>query len=146
MSDLLRTQLLTLVFGVMASVAIAFASTGCRKGERAEKADKPDHVYTIRGQVVELPDPKRPTTEFVIKHEAIDDFADSNGMIVGMGTMEMPFPPAKGVSLDGIAVGDIVQLQFGVWYKPSRWHALSVKKLPPDTRLDFRPARPQPPQ
>jgi len=109
-------------------------------GEKAAAEDlgPPSAVYTVRGRVVTLPDPANPLSEFRVKHEAIDDFVDASGEVVGMSVMEMPFPLAKGVSLEGVEPGDVVEVTFAVWWQPRRhYEATRVVELPRDTVLDF---------
>jgi hypothetical protein len=104
---------------------------------------EPDQVYTVRGRIIDLPDPSRPASGFQVRHEAIDDFKNTQGQVVGMDAMVMPFTPARELSLDGFAVGDIVELTFEVrWKTPPRSRVIELRKLPEDTELEFREARP----
>jgi len=106
---------------------------------------EPDAVYIVRGKIVELPDPQNPVTEFQVHHEAIDAFKNGSGDIVGMGAMIMPFPLGEGVSLQGYAVGDVVEMTFADYYKPIRhFFVTGLKKLPADTVLEFRKSAPPP--
>jgi hypothetical protein len=105
-----------------------------------------DKVYTVRGQILMLPVPGKPTTDLVIHHEAIDDFVNPGGKL-GMASMEMPMPAGPGVSLKEFAVGDIVELDLSVWYKPEftaveNYSVTRLKKLPADTALKFGEAAP----
>lgn len=107
----------------------------------------PAATYTVRGVVAEMPDQVKPGADFRIKHEAIDTFANAEGKVVGMGAMVMPFPLGPGVRLDGLALGDIVEVTFSVWWTPSiKWHVTSMKKLPAETELVFRAAQPPQPE
>jgi len=110
----------------------------------ADSAQKADAVYVVRGQIIDLPEASRAVSEFVVKHEAIDTFVNpSTGEVVGMGSMEMPFPLAQGVSLDGLHIGDVVEITFEDYYKPTRrYQVVKVTKLPADTALEFRAAKP----
>lgn len=112
---------------------------GCRE----KKAEKPTvvHSYTVRGQVVTVPVAGDPRTEFSARHEAIPEFKGPGGEL-GMNTMVMPFPLKDGVSLDGIEVGDKVEITFEVIYDtakqtPVDWDAVGVKELPAETELNF---------
>jgi len=99
--------------------------------------------YTVRGQVVDVPDPANPVSEFAVRHEAIDDFKSATGEVVGMGAMNMPFPLGPGVSLADLKIGDIIEMDFEVQYQPAtKWFATRIVKLPADTKLEFREARP----
>lgn len=98
--------------------------------------------YTVRAELVRLPDPAAPRREVALRHEAIDDFADANGKVVGMGAMVMPFELAPGVSLDGLAAGEKVEARFAVGWSPPLLRVEQLRKLPADTALEFRAARP----
>ena len=76
-------------------------------------------------------------------HEPIDDFLAPDGK-VGMNSMSMPFPLAKGVSMSGIAPGDVVEVRLAVWTAKGDlgYEARAVKKLPPETALHFGLASP----
>jgi Cu/Ag efflux protein CusF len=109
----------------------------------AETLGTPDAVYVVRGEVVELPDPKDPSREFRVKHEAIDDFKQSDGKVIGMGSMEMYFPLKDDSLIADVKVGDKLELTFEDYYKPRRKYFVSkIVKLPPDTKLEFREANP----
>lgn len=105
----------------------------------APAAPEPDAVYVVRGRVVMVPDPANPTSEFRVHHERIPDFKNSEGKVVGMNEMEMPFPVADPELLKGVQVGDLVELTFADWYKPVRTYKVTkLVKLPPDTVLNLR--------
>lgn len=104
------------------------------------------HMYTIRGQVTQLPDPASPGSGLYLQHEAVDDFVDREGKTVGMDPMNMPFPVAAGVSLEGIAPADVVEFDLHVdWQADSPVAITRIRKLPPETRLVFRAAKPPTP-
>lgn len=123
----------------------------CGKSEPAASAPaKPDQVYSVRAKIDELPQPGRPQSEFRLHHEAIDQFVDGSGKVVGMSSMVMGFALDKSVSAEGLKPGDFVQLEFAVWWKgqpPLRYPDYKVTKLtklPADTKLEFRAAVPVP--
>jgi len=95
-----------------------------------------EHTYTTRGVVLSLPG-ERATQEFIVHHETIPDYISINGSI-GMNEMAMPIPvPDKSV-LDGIAIGDKIELTFGERFEPDHTMGLiSVKKLADDTELNL---------
>jgi hypothetical protein len=104
------------------------------------------HTYKVRGQVTQLPDPANPGSGLHVQHEAVDDFVDREGKTVGMDPMNMPFPVADGVSLEGIAPADYVEFDLHVdWQADSPVAITRLHKLPPDTRLVFRAAQPPTP-
>ncbi|HYD00180.1 MAG TPA: copper-binding protein [Phycisphaerales bacterium] len=103
----------------------------------------PDGTYTVRGEVSSLPTTGDKRTEFRVYHEAIDDFKDKGGKVVGMNAMTMDFPPAKGVDLSNLKKGDKVSLTFSVWWGGSPpWLVTKIEKLPDDTKLVFGKAKP----
>ena len=111
------------------------AVLGC--GPKTETAGRD---YTIRAQVVQPPDAK---TGLYIYHEAIDDWVGRSGKVEGMDTMAMPFPVAQGVPLEGIQANDKVEVKLHVDYGAERpFEITEVRKLPPDTKLEFRAAKP----
>jgi len=92
--------------------------------------------YTVRGLVVALP---QGDDEMMVRHEAIPEFRGPDEL--GMDVMDMPFPFAEGVSIDGIEVGDKLSLTFSVDYEegwsPVEYRVIRYEKLPADTELDF---------
>jgi hypothetical protein len=93
-----------------------------------------------------LPVAGKPTTQLVIHHEAIDDFVNPSGKR-GMASMEMPMPVSADVNLAGFAVGDVVEFDLSVWYKPQfsaveTFRITRMTKLPADTVLKLGEAAP----
>lgn len=127
----------------MLLAGLVVAETGCTKKDQGvaghtPPARVPDATYTVRGVITALPVAGDARTELRAKHERIPDFKSKDGKIVGMNVMTMDFPPAKGVDLSGMKVGDKVSITFSVWWGNSPgWLATVVKKLPDDTVLDF---------
>lgn len=107
-----------------------------------------DRDYTVRGRLSKLPVPGKPP-EIRATHEAIDDFLDGQGRVVGMGAMDMEFPLGPGVSASGLSVGDMLEIDFSVRFDRSAgdsapipvWFATRLKALPPGTPLLMREAR-----
>lgn len=111
---------------------------GCGK---AEKSTPPEATYTVRGIVEELPAPASQQPEFLVQHEAIDDFVNTEGKVVGMNAMTMKFPLAQGLTYEGIEVGDPVQLTFELRYRSNpRFQTIAIEELPAGTELEFRKA------
>lgn len=100
-------------------------------------------LYEVRGVVMQLPSSEAPLAEFQVRHEAMPNFRGQDGAL-GMDTMTMPFPPAKDLKLDGLAVGDKIMLSFEVNYDVATgnmidYQATGFTKLPAETELDFTP-------
>lgn len=105
---------------------------GC-DAKNAPVAAGPTHV--VRGRVMKLPIPGDPSSSFSIFHEEIEDWLRPDGSR-GMGAMVMPFPLAKGVSIDGLVVGDVVELSVRQHLQgPLPYEATMVRKLPAETAL-----------
>ena len=124
-------------------LALAVTSTACREGSGAPAAGGASnelHRYTVRGAIVSLPGAG--ARQLSLRHEAIDDFADAGGKVVGMGSMVMPFDLAPGVALGGLQTGDKVEARIAVGWSPSLLQVEQLRKLPADTPLEFRAARP----
>lgn len=129
---------------VAAALLSAVALAAC-KGRPSAAAPAPAsdvREYTVRAEVVGLPAPHAGKQELVVRHEAIDDFVDASGAAVGMGAMVMPFDLAPSVSLDGVRPGDKVELRLAVGWSPPVLRVDALRKLPADTALEFRAARP----
>ena len=130
---------------VLLTTTALVALSGCGEGLPEPQADRRvNAIYETRGQIVSLPDPSNPTSEFMIHHEAIDDFVHQDGVMRGMNAMVMPFPAvADDVSLEGIDVGDIVVFSFDVaWEGDPKWKVTAMEKIDPSTELTFRQADP----
>lgn len=142
----------TTAVAALLALPLLLAPIGCERqgsnqpaGQAASTQRGPaDQVYTVRGQIVALPDPAKPASQLQIHHEEIPNFVGAQGTVVGMKEMTMPFPLAPGVSLEGLAVGDKVEFTFDVWLKPRMtYHLSKISKLPPETALNFK-AGPRP--
>lgn len=103
----------------------------------------PADVYIVRGEVERLPGADDPARGFYVHHEAIDDFKASDGTVLGMDAMVMQFPLRDASLLEGIAVGDKVELTYEVnWHATPQQNVSSIAKLPAETELVYRAAQP----
>jgi Cu/Ag efflux protein CusF len=98
-------------------------------------------IYTVRGEVVQAPAPVASGVQVLVRHEAIDDFVDATGKVVGMDAMVMPFDVAAPLTAKGLAVGDKVEVRFSMDWKGPRLRVERMERLPPGTALRFGPAR-----
>lgn len=114
--------------------------------ERDEAVSPPDQTYTVRGEVVALPDPRRKDDrQLRVRHESIPGFVGFEGEVVGMASMAMPFPLAADVDLDGVEPGDPVEMTFEVrWEGSPPLRIVALRELPPGTELDFESEEPLP--
>lgn len=137
----LRPLLGAVVFmALVAGVASSLTSAGCQKKAASTAIRKPDATYTVRGRVEMLPSKDKPQAEFMLHHEPIPTFKRPDGKL-GMDEMTMPFPVGA-ASLEGVAIGDKVEVDFGVWNRSDRpgiekFELLSIRKLPADSELRF---------
>ena len=124
----------------------AIIAAGCSKGQgndQPAEAASDTRMYVIRGEVISVPQAGKRGTQFIVKHEPIDNFRDASGQIVGMSTMGMPFTPGKDVSLEGIRPGDKIEIKWVMQWKPEvKEYVESVQKLPAETQLRFGKAHP----
>ena len=97
--------------------------------------------YAVRGEIVQT-SVAGAGAQLLVRHEAIDDFVDSSGKVVGMDAMVMPFDVSPPLSASGLSAGDKVAIRFSMDWKASRLRVEAVERLPADTALRFGPARP----
>lgn len=110
-----------------------------------EKIIRTDIYEGILGEITALPIEGDPSSQLRIHHEHIPTFRTKQGNInvnskgiSGMNSMTMEFPPADGLSLDGLAVGDKIRFTFAVnWGGARAWEATKIEKLPADTVIDY---------
>ncbi len=127
--------------------AVAISACGRSDAELPIQQRKPaDKVYTTRAVVESLPDPNRPTAQFIVHHEAIDEFVNPDGTR-GMNAMSMPMNVAPGVPMGDLKVGDKIELDLSVWNSDDGkrivfYQATRIKALPADTELKFQRAAP----
>ncbi|MHB1157039.1 MAG: copper-binding protein [Phycisphaerales bacterium] len=98
--------------------------------------------YTVRGEIVQLPGAGSVDAQMLIRHEAIPDFEDDQGKVVGMMSMTMPFPVGENVSLEGLKVGDAIRFTFELnWKAPGKdgqpYRITKVEKLAGDVKLNW---------
>lgn len=140
--------------GVFFLAPLLLAGVGCEQspgGASSTAGEKknpdrgpPSATYVVRGKVAQIPVPGRPQTSFQVHHEAIDDFKDHTGKVIGMNAMVMEFPLEPGVSIKDLAIGDAIELEFAVWWtdEVADWHMTRWSRLPADAAIEFRPAKP----
>jgi Cu/Ag efflux protein CusF len=122
---------------VLAAGCLALLAACGKDGTTKQTAPAPD-VYRTRGIVERLPQGDGPDKAIYIHHAAIAEYRDDTGTVVGMGTMTMPFPLARGVSIADLAPGDPVAFTFVVTWKPrSGYEITEIRKLPAGTVIDF---------
>jgi hypothetical protein len=121
---------------ILVSVVILFAGTACGDSQQG----KPDAVYRVRAQVVELHgsgDDRRVTAA----HEAIPEFRDRSGTPSGMEAMSMAFGIGSAVDATALRAGTKWDLTFEVrWKREPPLLITAAKPLPPDTRLTLAPS------
>lgn len=127
--------------GSVAMLALLFGF-GCPSRPGEPPAAPGDASYRVEGTIVALPSRERP--HLLVHHEAIPQFRNESGEIVGMDSMTMPFPVAPGVTLEGFEPGTPVLLTFEVRWRASkdRFRIVSLERLaasrsdPPSTATE----------
>jgi len=112
-----------------------------------DSASDAPHVYSdLLGEITKMPVEGDVSTSLKIHHQHIPNFKGSDGEILvnskgisGMMSMDMPFPPADGLSLDGFAIDDKIKFTFKVVWadKVPSWEVTKIEKLDPSTEIDF---------
>lgn len=111
---------------------LAIAAGGC--GRSGSGSGRVDH-YTARGKVTAVP-AKGAHRELEIHHEAIPAFKSEDGKAKTMMSMPMPFGVPDALSLDTIAVGDVIQFGFDVrWSGTPTMVLTELQELPATTPL-----------
>lgn len=133
-------------------VGLAFVPAGCDRpaggtSVQTQGAQKAGPTHVVRGRIEGLPVQGKPGSQFYVHHEAIADWLRPDGSN-GMNSMVMAFPLADGLSLEGLSIGDVVELtvtQFPGSRTPYQTRA--IKKLPAETALFFGASEraPEPP-
>jgi Cu/Ag efflux protein CusF len=89
-------------------------------------SDEEVYSYTAKG----LPGNGRASNEIIVKHEPIPNYRDEAGNVVGMMAMTMPFYLAEATKIEGINVGDSIELIVEQRLKPKfSEQVVAVKKL-----------------
>lgn len=114
-------------------LASALCACNASKTHDAAASAGPRARYTVRAEVVAVP--PRPGGELLLRHEAIPQFTDRSGAVVGMKSMVMPFPVPASLPLEGITPGDKIELVFSVDWESGKYTVQSVEKLPAATEL-----------
>ncbi len=122
-----------------AAVVVVGAIAACSREPGSHESAIPpaEQVHIVRGRVVQLPEPSKPANSLQIHHEPIEHYKRADGSL-GMNAMVMPFTPATGLDLGGLAVGDMVEFRWEVRSRdkgPSL--VTAIRKLPPETQLNL---------
>ncbi len=78
---------------------------------------EPPPSYTVRGVLRGLPEAGASLPEVLIRHQAIPEFTDADGQIVGMQAMSMPFVIENPALLKGLTPGAEIEIDFEVRFK-----------------------------
>lgn len=108
---------------------------------RASAQSPADASYTLRGIIDTLPQSSGPDKYIKIHHEALPDFKNKEGKVVGMPEMIMDFEQlAPDVKLTDFKVGDVVDFTFEVRWSPRVVTRVSnMRKLDAGTVLPLKP-------
>lgn len=113
----------------------AIATASCSKPPETPAVTA--ESYAMRGEIVRLP--AAGSREMAIRHEAVPDFRDEGGKVVGMEAMTMPFTLAQGVEIGGLAPGDKIAFTLEMrWRDPREIARISrIERLPAGTLLSW---------
>jgi len=99
---------------VQALLAVQAASAeapGCKHHAAAETSSLEQRFsYTVKGVIKALPGEGRANNEILVKHEAIPNYRDEGGNLVGMTAMTMPFYLVDKISTPELKVGDKIEM------------------------------------
>ncbi|MBL4590866.1 MAG: copper-binding protein [Phycisphaerales bacterium] len=110
------------------------------------KIVRSDTYADILGVITAMPVDGVPSSQLKIRHEHIPNFQKKSGEIAlhpktgvsGMRSMDMEFPPADGLSLDGFAVDNKIKFTFVInWGGERAWEVTKIEKLDASTEIDF---------
>jgi len=135
-----RWRRLAMLLSIALSALLATLACAPSGGDDGAQEDSgADQAYTVRGEVTATPGQNGLTEDQIrIHHEAVPGFVGYDGEVVGMASMTMPFPAADSIDLGELAVGDKIEFTFEVnWDASPGYRITRIKKLPPDTELDF---------
>lgn len=127
--------------GAAAALLVAAAVAGaCRGGPALDAGPAPSptaHRYEVRAEVVRPPALGRGSAQLTVRHEAIPRFVDRSGATAGMPAMVMAFDLAPTASAEGLRAGDKVEIVLAVDWSRPLLRVEQVRKLPPETVLQF---------
>jgi len=126
----------------LAVAALLLMLTSCGRTESPAAAGDAD--YEVRGEIAKLPDATSP--QIWIRHEAIPDFRNEEGEVVGMESMTMPFDVASGVALGDLAPADRIAFRLEMrWGGRAAATVARIEELPDGSRLAWESAAEPPP-
>jgi hypothetical protein len=99
------------------------AAEGAQGVRAEESAIQAYDRYRVQGRIESLPAGEAKPPQARIQHQAIADFRDRNGKVVGMPAMTMAFALSPGVNAQELQVGDAVNMTFEMRWEqtPSLW-------------------------
>jgi Cu/Ag efflux protein CusF len=122
---------------LLATVAVAACSGG--GGSTTGEPASPPKAYEGRGLVRKVAG----SHELLVHHEAIHDFTDINGNVVGMDSMTMPFMVDDAIDLSDVAPGDKISFRLEVdWDAPEPARITRIEMMPAETELVYGEAQP----
>jgi len=114
----------------MRQIACAFVfMVSVLLGGIAAAADQ-GYSYTVKGVIKALPGNGRAVNEILVKHEPIPNYRDEAGNVVGMMAMTMPFYVADIKTIEGLSLGDAVEMVVEQHLKPNfSENVVSIKRV-----------------
>ena len=94
--------------------------------------------YSVRGVVIRLAPEDNGKGRIVILHEAIKDFKNQEGEVVGMDPMAMSFGLKEKGMLSSVEMGDKVSINFSMrWKKEPRMMITAMQRLDQKVELNL---------
>ena len=105
---------------------------GCR-GADLPAADLGAERFTTRGKIMRIEG-----NTLDIQHEHIAKMRTVDGTLEPMAPMTMVFSATSAAPIDGIAVADLVKIEFTTHYRTDAvLRLVSIEKLPASTKLEL---------
>jgi len=99
-------------------------------------ASKSATTYTCKGRLESIQPTANGYGFLNIKHEAVPDFRDEKGAVVGMGVMTMAFAYGPGIDPAALTVGGAIKMVFVMDYAAEpKLSITSIEGLPKGTPL-----------
>lgn len=116
--------------GVLLAAPLIFSFLAC--SGQTTTPPPVEHTYTVAAEILKISAPDAPRREVLLAHDAVPDFVDIDGKVVGMAAMTMPFPVSPSVDLSAYQPADRVRATFVVRFHGSpAYEVTRLEKISP---------------
>jgi len=120
-----------IITGLFIMIAVLW-STACAPKAAADR-------YSVRGTVISVEQGKDGRSQVTLLHEAIPEFKNQTGMVVGMEPMAMTFTASEELPTGSLQPQAKIQIVFEVhWNSAERLLLKEFQLLDDDTPLEFK--------